>query len=124
MVKPLTLDEAKRLRVGQALFHRFNKNADGTAQKWRVNAKVRVWERDPSKIKISVKSGTHLYDTITENELGMVSLEQPLIEKGVGIRPAQTIPQVSQGGCMPKPRLTTVKKANPAKKPIKKAGNK
>jgi len=123
MVKPLTLDEAKRLRVGQALFHRFNKNADGTAQKWRVNAKVRVWERDSSKIKISVKSGTYLYDTITENELSMVSLEQPMIEKGVGIRPAQTIPQAAQGGIVAKPRSTTGKKQT-SKKSVKIAGNK
>lgn len=106
MVKPLTLDDAKRLRVGQALFHLYNKNADGTAQKWRVNAKVRVWERDPSRIKISVKSGTYLYDTITENELNMVSLEQPMVEFGKGIR----IVQKQNGGVSNGPKKA-VKKA-------------
>jgi hypothetical protein len=107
MTKPLTLDEAKRLRVGQALYHRYNRNADGTAQKWRVNAKVRTWERDPSKVKISVKSGTYLYDTITENELNMVSLEQPQVIKGAGIKSIPNQTPVIQSA--EKPKSTRVK---------------
>jgi hypothetical protein len=107
MTKPLTLDEAKRLRVGQALYHRYNRNADGTAQKWRVNAKVRTWERDPSKVKISVKSGTYLYDTITENELNMVSLEQPQVIKGAGIKSIPNQTPVIQSA--EKPKKTRVK---------------
>lgn len=107
MIRPLTLDEAKRLRVGQALYHRYNRNADGTAQKWRVNAKVRTWERDPSKVKISVKSGTYLYDTITENELNMVSLEQPQVIKGAGIKSIPNQTPVIQSA--EKPKKTRVK---------------
>lgn len=107
MTKPLTLDEAKRLRVGQALYHRYNRNADGTAQKWRVNAKVRTWERNPSKVKISVKSGTYLYDVITENELSMVSLEQPQVIKGAGIKSIPNQTPVIQSA--EKPKSTRVK---------------
>ena len=92
MAKPLTLEDAKRLRVGQALYHLSNRNADGTPQKWRVNAKVRTWMRQPEKIRINVKSGNALNDVLTEDTLKYVSKEKPTTKAGQTITGTKAAP--------------------------------
>lgn len=69
----MTLEEARNLKHGEVLFHTVNKNADGTAQRWRVNGQVKVWKRDPSRVRIPVKHGLKRFDYISENELHLVS---------------------------------------------------
>ena len=76
-MKTLTLEEAKNLKHGTILYHLKNKNSDGTAQRWKVNGKVKTWKRDPSKIQVPLKYGLYRYDYLTENELNLVSLEEP-----------------------------------------------
>lgn len=92
MAKPLTLEDAKRLRVGQALYHLTNRNADGTPQKWRVNAKVRTWAREEGKIRINVKSGYMLHDVLTEDTLKFVSKEKPVPRAGQTITGTKAAP--------------------------------
>ena len=77
MVRHLTLNQAKKLRIGQTLYHLKNKNADGTAQRWRVNGKVKTWKTKPNKVQVPVKYGMYSYDYITERDLHSVSLTEP-----------------------------------------------
>ena len=76
-MKTLTLKQAKELKYGTILYHVKNKNADGSAQKWRVNGKVKTWKRNPEKIQIPLKYGLYRHDYLTENELNLVTLTEP-----------------------------------------------
>ena len=70
----ITLEEAKALKHGTTIYHMKNKNADNTAQRWRVNGKVQTWKKDPSKVKVPVKNGLRYCDYLTEHELNLVTL--------------------------------------------------
>jgi len=76
-MKTLTLKQAKNLKHGDILFHVNNKNSDGTAQRWKVNGKVKTWKKNPEKVKIPLKYGLYRYDYLTENELHLVTLKEP-----------------------------------------------
>jgi len=81
MVRCLSLSQAKKLKHGTVLYHRVNKNADGTAQRWRVNGKVKTWKRDSKRIQVPVKHGLYGHDYITENSLCVLSLTEPKKKK-------------------------------------------
>jgi len=70
----MTLDEAKRLQIGDIIHHTINKNADGTPHRYRVTGKVKTWKRDPSRVKVPVKYGLYSYDYITENCLDLAEV--------------------------------------------------
>lgn len=75
----ITLEQAKKLKIGQILFHTIHKNADNkTAQRWRVNGLVKTWKTRPNEIRIPVKHGYYDYDYITQNDLDLVSLQENL----------------------------------------------
>ena len=74
MPKPLTLEEAKTLQKGQTLYHRFNRNADGTPQRWRVNGKPKTWKRRPDHVRVPLKHGLYHFDALTQADLYMLSL--------------------------------------------------
>ena len=69
----MTFDEAKNLKHGQILLHKFNKNADGTPQRWRVNGKVKITK---TGIRIPVKYGLRFCDYVTEKELELVEIQK------------------------------------------------
>jgi hypothetical protein len=71
----MTLEQAKSLKSGQVIFHTTNKNADGTAQRWKVNGAVKIWKRNPNRIYIPVKHGLYRYDFITEEHLDLVTID-------------------------------------------------
>lgn len=73
----ITLDQAKSLQYGDILYHRTNRNADGTAQRWRVNGKVKTWKTRPNSIRVPLKHGLYSYDYLTELDLAIVSLTDP-----------------------------------------------
>jgi hypothetical protein len=77
MVKSLTLNQAKKLIHNQTLYHLKNKNADGTAQRWRVSGKPKIWKTMPERVQVPVKYGLYGHDCITENDLHLVSLTEP-----------------------------------------------
>jgi hypothetical protein len=77
----ITLAQAKKLRHGQTLYHKKHKNADGTAQRWRVNGKPKTWKRDKSRVSVPLKYGLYNYDTLTEDELKLVQLKEPKARK-------------------------------------------
>ena len=76
-MKTLTLEQAKKLKVGTILYHTLNKNTDGTAQRWKVNGKPKTWKRDENKVKVPLKYGLRGYDYLTEKDLQLVSLIEP-----------------------------------------------
>lgn len=71
----ITLEQAKSLKFGTVLYHRDNRNADGSAQRWRVNGAVKTWKRTPGRVQIPIKHGLYAYDYLTETDLDLVSLE-------------------------------------------------
>jgi hypothetical protein len=70
----VTLQEAKALRHGQTLYHNTLRNADGSAQRWRVNGAVKTWKRNPERVQIPVKHGLYDYGYVTETDLESFSL--------------------------------------------------
>jgi len=65
----LTLEKAKKLKHGDIVYHKHNKNADNTPQRWKVNGKIQLWKRSPNKILIPVKHGLYSYSYITFKDL-------------------------------------------------------
>jgi hypothetical protein len=72
----LTSEQAKQLTIGQVLYHAFDKNADGTPAKWRVNGKVKTWVRNSNKVRIPIKHGLYAHGYLTETNLGFLSLTE------------------------------------------------
>ena len=68
----MKLNEAKKLKVGQTLYHAVNKNADGTPHKWIVNSNVRRWKLDPDRVEVQVKHGLHYYGYINNSNLNLL----------------------------------------------------
>ncbi len=77
----ITLEQAKNLRRGDLLHHQFQKNKDGTCQRWIVSGKVRTWKRSPWRVKVPVKCGMFLHDYVEENSLACVHLSQHCTER-------------------------------------------
>ena len=65
----MTLEQAKNLKHGEILYHKFNRNADGTPQRWRVNGKVQTWKRSPERVRVPIKCGLYLHDEVNEKNL-------------------------------------------------------
>lgn len=72
---PLTVEQAKVLRHGQTLYHRINRNRDGSAQRWRVASVVKTWKRNSSRIQFTVKYGLRTWGIVREYDLELLSLE-------------------------------------------------
>ena len=70
----MTFDEAKNLTYGQILYHTYFCNADGTPQRWRVNGRVRLWKRNPARIRVPLKHGLWSYDYLDESTLHLLCL--------------------------------------------------
>lgn len=62
----ISVKEARRLRVGDILYHNFYKNKDGSPQRWKVNGEIKIWKGDKNKIEIPIKNGIQGLDIITE----------------------------------------------------------
>jgi len=72
----ITLEQAKQLKYGQVIYHAINKNSDGSPQRWKINGQVKLWKRNPNRIRIPIKHGLYSYDYLTENELELVCLTE------------------------------------------------
>ena len=73
----ITLEQAKSLHHGQVLYHDKNRNADHTAERWRVNGAVKVWKRSPQRVKVPLKHGLRYYGYLTEHNLDILCLSDP-----------------------------------------------
>ena len=73
-INMITLDQAKALKRGDILHHPFNKNKDGTCQRWKVNGKVQTWKRSPWRVRVPVRCGLRLYGYVDELSLDYMHL--------------------------------------------------
>jgi len=73
----VTIAQAKKLRYGQVLYHKRNKNADGSAQRWRVTGKPKTWKRNKNKIRVPIKHGLYTHDAITQHNRHLLQTKQP-----------------------------------------------
>ena len=72
----LTLDEAKALTRGRILYHVYQRNADGSPARWRVNGKVKLWKRSPDRVEVPLKHGMYAYDYLDETCLNDLCLTE------------------------------------------------
>ena len=72
----LTLTEVKSLTHGQIVYSLFYDNADNTPQRYRVNGMVKLWKRDPQRVKVPIKRGLYEYGYITQDNLSEFSLSE------------------------------------------------
>lgn len=82
----VSLNQAKKLRHGQVLYHKKNRNADGSAQRWRVSGKPKTWKKNKKRVRVPVKCGLYSHDSITEHTLHLVQLKEPKRKKAKKIR--------------------------------------
>lgn len=66
----MTLQEAKKLKQGQWVYHVRKTNADGTPMRARVTS-VKTWKskRNAHKVEVRVKHGLYDYARFNEDEL-------------------------------------------------------
>ena len=69
----ISLRQAKKLTVGETLYHTTNRNADGSPQRWKVNGKVKTWKTQPGRATVPIKHGLYAYDYLTETCLDIVA---------------------------------------------------
>lgn len=67
----MTWEEARKLRIGDVVYHRTFRNADKTPQRWRINGKMQGSEKTGSA-RIPVKHGWRDYDYLTKANVHMV----------------------------------------------------
>ncbi len=74
--------QAKALGVGQTVYHRFDRNADGTPARWRVNGQPKTWKRDATRVSVPIKHGLWDYGYIEAYNSGdfALSAEEALSE--------------------------------------------
>lgn len=58
----LSLEEAKALKPGDILIDQYGK-------RWKVNGQVKFWKTMPDRVRIPLKHGLYVYDSITEVDL-------------------------------------------------------
>jgi len=82
MTKPLTRNEALKLRHGQIVYTPGYYNADGTTQRWRVMGAVKTWVKSPGRFKVPIKHGMREYWYIDETNMhGFTLIEPPKRKK-------------------------------------------
>lgn len=66
------------LSYRQTLYHRFVRNADGTALRCRINGAVKTWATRPNDFRIPVKSALRGYGYITQQNGDGWCLREPI----------------------------------------------
>jgi len=73
----VSLRDAKRLRSGTTLYHKRYKNADGSAERWRVSGKPKTWKTRPKEVQVPIKHGLYDYSYLTHYNLNEFTLKEP-----------------------------------------------
>lgn len=71
----MILKEAKALKRGDIVYHKTQRNADGTPVRWRVNGRNKL-SPTSERVKIPVKHGLYDYDYITEDNMADLELNE------------------------------------------------
>jgi hypothetical protein len=77
-ISPITFEEAKRLTHGTTIYEIGQYNYDGTARRWLVFGKVRLWVTMPWRIEIPLKHGMYNHDYLTDENMSRFSLDEPV----------------------------------------------
>ena len=77
----ITLNQAKNLRSGQTIYMREERNSDGSAVRWRVTGKVKLWKRSPDRVQVPLKHGLYTHGYLDESNLHLFSLEDPTAKR-------------------------------------------
>ncbi len=78
----MTLEQAKGLQHRTVLYHRSQRNADGSPSRWRVNGRPRVWKRQPQRVEVPLKHGLYDYDYLDDRILDDLCLTEEEAMKG------------------------------------------
>lgn len=73
-MESITLEQAKKLTHGTVLYHKSEKNADGSPQKWKVDGDVLIWKKEPKRVSVPLKHGMYIFSHLTERNLYYFSL--------------------------------------------------
>lgn len=65
----MTFEQAKNLKVGDILTHNYLKNKDGTPQRWKVNGKIKLFKKDPTRIEIPIKRRLFEFARLNQNNI-------------------------------------------------------
>lgn len=61
--------QVESLHIGQTIYHTYNKNADGSPQRWRVNGKLKTWKTQPDRFQLPLKYGLKSGDYLTQDNM-------------------------------------------------------
>ncbi len=67
---------AQNLCKGQTLYHKDRRNADGTAQRWKVTS-VKTWKTRPDCVRVKLQNGLRNFGTIDETQLDILLVTDP-----------------------------------------------
>lgn len=74
---PLTFEQAKKLKHKDIIYEIGQYNWDGTARRWRVNGKVKLWVTMPWQIRVPLKHGLYNCSYLTHLNLERFTLVKP-----------------------------------------------
>ena len=77
----ITKNQAIHLTIGETLYHVDNRNADRSAQRWRVNGKCKLWKTRPWDFKVPLKHGLHNHSYLTPETAHLLCLDETATEK-------------------------------------------
>ena len=66
MVTAITLGQAKNLHIGQTVYVIGYYNSDGTAQRFIVQGKPKLWKRNNERVEVTLKRGLKEFVLLTE----------------------------------------------------------
>jgi hypothetical protein len=72
----MTLEEAKSLKYGDIIYSVCDKNADGTAVRFKVNGKPKIWKRSPDRVCVPLKHGLYNFGYMFEYDLKFYTLKE------------------------------------------------
>ena len=62
----MTRKQMEELKIGQTIYHNYNKNSDGSPQRWRVNGKLKTWKTEPNRFRLPIKYGLRTCEYLTQ----------------------------------------------------------
>lgn len=65
----IMLEQAKRLRYGQTVYHVHLRNSDDSPYRFKVNGQPITWKRNTSAVRVPIKRGLREYAYLDETNL-------------------------------------------------------
>jgi hypothetical protein len=65
------------LDLGTIIYHMTERNADGSAQRWRVNGRIKLWKTRPTHFRVPLKQGMYNFGYLTHDNADEFTLRDP-----------------------------------------------